>query len=149
MRSVSDVLQNKGGHVEYTTKDGKNIKVKYLTLKAMSQYENRLQNRAIKKLTEQKDAIPSDLMQDMLGKVMDNIASGHYAFGGEICQKSLQTIQGISDLISILCDVGNDEALDLLVGENDTFKMVLDEVVRKSISSKDDEVSEGTDSKNA
>lgn len=148
MRSVSDVLQDKGGHAEFQTKDGKTIKVKYLTLKAMSQYENRLQNRAIRKLTEQKDVISSDLLQDMLSKIMDNIAAGHYAFGGEICQKSLQTIQGISDLVSILCDVTNDEALDLLMKDGDAFRVVFDEVVRKSIGSKDDEVVEG-DSKNA
>lgn len=149
MRSVSDVLQDKGGHVEFQTKDGKKVVVKYLTLKAMSQYESRLQNRAIRKLTEQKDVLTGDLLQDMLGKLMDNIASGHYAFGGEICQKSLQTIQGISDLISILCDVSNDEALDLLMQDGDAFRVVFDEVVRKSIGSKDDEKVEGNDSKNA
>lgn len=148
MRSVSDVLQDKGGHVEFQTKDGKTIKMKYLTLKSMSQYENRLQNRSIRKLTEQRDVIPADTLTEMMGKVMDNIASGHFAFGGDICQKSLQTIQGISDLISILCDISADDALDLLVAEGDTFRLVFDQVVRKSIGSKDDEVV-GGDEKNA
>lgn len=149
MRSVSDVLHDKGGHVEFQTKDGKTIKVKYLTLKAMSQYENRLQNRAIRKLTEQKDVLSGELLQELLSKVMDNIASGHYAFGGEICQKSLQTIQGISDLVSILCDISNDDALDILMTDGDAFRIVFDDVVKKSIGSKDDPVADGGDEKNA
>lgn len=147
MRSVSDVLQNNGGHVEYTTKDGKKLKVKYLTLRAMSQYENCLQNRAIRKLTEQKGVISDDMLSDMMGKLMDNISSGHYAFGGPISQKSLQTLQGIGDLIGTLCDISPDEALDLLIQEGETFRLVFDDVVKKSIGSKDDVA--GEDSKNA
>jgi hypothetical protein len=147
VRSVSDVLQNVGGHVEFTTKDGKAIKVKYLTLKAMSEYENRLQNRAIRKLTEQRDVIPADIFSEMFSKLMDDIASGHYAFGGEICQKSLRTVDGVANLMSVLCGVSADEAIDLLVKEGDAFKTIFDEVVKKSIGSKDDEETAEVDEK--
>jgi len=139
LRTVSDVLHNAGGNVEYTTKDGKVIKIKYLTLKTMSVYENRLQNRAIKKFADQKDVIPSDIFKNMFGDLMDKIASGDYAFGGEICSKSLATVQGISDLVSCLCDISSDEALELLTNEGEAFRPLFDEVVRKSVSSKDDD----------
>jgi hypothetical protein len=147
MRTVSDVLQNHGGHVEFTTKEGKTVKVKYLTLKAMSEYENKLQNKAIRQLAQQKDAIPSDMYMKMFSELMDNVAVGHYAFGSELCSKSLTTIQGISSLISILCDVSEDEALELLTNNQDDFKLVFDEVVRKSIGSKDEEKEEDTEKK--
>lgn len=140
MRSVSDVLHNHGGNIEFTTKDGKVLKVQYLTLKGMSQYENKLQNRAIAKLSEQKDVLPKETFNQMFTDVLDKIASGFYAFGSEVCTKSLSTIHGVTDLVSILCDVSPDEALELLVSEGDSFKKLVDDVLRKSIGSKDDEV---------
>lgn len=105
----------------------------------MSEYENKLQNRAIRQLAQQKDSIPQDIYVKMFSDLMDNIAVGHYAFGSELCSKSLTTIQGITSLIGILCDVTEDEALELLTNNQDDFKIVFDEVVRKSIGSKDDE----------
>lgn len=139
MRSVSDVLQNKGGHAEYKTQDGRDIKIKYLTLKCMSEYENRLQNRAIAKLAAQKAVVPADIFKELFADLMKSIADGTYAFGGEVASKSLTTMQGIADLISVLTDLPPDEALDLLVTDGDGFKAVFDEVVRKSIGSHDDE----------
>lgn len=139
MRTVSDVLQNKGGHVEFTSKDGKTYKIQYLTLRIMSQYENKMQNKAIRKLCEQKDVIPADLFQQLFSKIMDDIASGHYAFGGDIVSKSLQTIGGIADLISLMVGITEDEAMDLLTREQDVFRPLFDEVIRKSIGSRDDE----------
>lgn len=138
MRSVSDVLQNKGGLTEFVTKDGKAVKIQYLTLKNMSEYENKLQNRAIAKLAEQRDVIPADIFSKMFSELMDKIASGDYAFGNEICSKSLATVNGIADLVGILCNVSPDDAIYLLTEEGDAFRPIFDEVVRKSISSKDD-----------
>lgn len=139
MRSVSDVLHNHGGNVEYTTSKGQVLKVKYLTLKGMSQYENKLQNRAIAKLSEQKDILPKETFNQMFTELLDKTASGFYAFGSEVCTKSLSTIHGVTDLISILCDVTADDALQLLVDEGDVFKKIIDDVLRKSIGSKDDD----------
>lgn len=132
-------MANHGGNVEYVTKTGKTLKIKYLTLKTMSLYENKLQNKAIRTLSEQRANIPDDLFNKMFSELMDKIASGHYAFGSDLCTKSLSTVQGIGDLISILCDIDCDEALDLLMAEGDSFKIVFDEVVKKSVTSKDDE----------
>jgi hypothetical protein len=142
MRSTSDVLHNHGGLTEYTTKDGKVLQIKYLTLKGMSEYENRLQNRAIKKLSEQKDNISKEIFNQMFSELLDKIASGSYAFGSEICTKSLPTVQGVCDVISILCDVPAETALDLIVAEGTPLQMLIQEILRKSIGSKDDEVAE-------
>jgi hypothetical protein len=51
----------------------------------------------------------------------------------------LATVQGISDLVSCLCDISSDEALELLTNEGEAFRPLFDEVVRKSVSSKDDD----------
>lgn len=139
MRTVSDVLGNSGGNFEFTTKAGKLLKIKFLNLKTMSSYEAKLQNKAIKLLSDQRKEIPEDIFSDMFSKTMDKIASGSYAFGGDICQKSLSTVSGIGDLISLLCDVTPDEAIELLMTEGDSFKIVFDEVVRRSISSPEDD----------
>lgn len=147
MRSVSDVLHNHGGTTEYTTKSGKQLKIKYLTLKGMSEYENALQNRAINKLAQQANIIPQATFDKMFSDLLDRIASGAYAFGSELCTKSLGTVNGVTDLVSIMCGISNDEALDLLISEGDHFRKIIDEVLRKSISSNDDDhnVVEGKD----
>jgi len=140
MRTLTDALHNHGGTTEYTTKDGKVLKVRFLDLRGMSEYECRLQNRAMKKLTEQKEHISKETFNEMFSQLLDKIATGHYAFGSELCAKSLPTVQGITDLVSIMCNVTTDDALDLLITEGDAFKMLIDNVLRKSIGSKDDEV---------
>lgn len=139
MRSVSDVLQNRGGTTEYVTRDGKSIPVQYLTLRHMSQYETRLQNRAIRTLSSQRDAMPEDVFSKMFADLMDRIAAGAYAFGGEVANRSLGTVQGVCDLVSILCGVSDEQAMELLVNEGEPFKVLFDEVVRKSVGSRDDE----------
>lgn len=147
MRSISDVLQNSGGKVVYNTKTGKQINLDYLTLKHMSEYENRLQNRSMKQLTEQRANMPSDIFAKLFSELMDKIASGNMAFGSEVCQKSLSTIQGVTDLISILTGLTPEESLELITTEGEAFKIIFDEVIRKSIGSKDDEVVDGEDVK--
>jgi len=147
MRTVSDVLQNEGGHVEYVARDGKTIAVRYLSLKAMSEYENRLQNRAIRKLAEQRGAIPNDTFDKLFGDLMDRIASGAYAFGSELCSRSLATVQGVADLTSILCGLEPEDALRLIVAEGEPFRRLFDEVVRKSIGSAEEGDGEGGEGK--
>lgn len=147
MRTVSDVLQNKGGSIEYTTKDGRKIKVKYLTLKNMSEYENRLQNKAIKQLCDQRDHLPPELFAEMFSKLMDKVSAGHYAFGGELCQKSLGSVTGVAELMSIMTDLSTDEVVDLIMTEGDALKPMFDEVLRRSISSHDDEEGVGEQKK--
>ena len=105
----------------------------------MSEFETRLQNRAVKTVTQQKDNMPPDLFREMLSAVLDKIASGDYAFGGMLCQKALGSLNGVADLVSILCDVTPDEALSLLAEEGAAFQVVFDDVIKKSISSPDDE----------
>lgn len=147
MRTVSDVLQDRGGHAEYVTRDGRTLSIRHLTLKGMSEYENRLQNRAIRKLAEQRGAIPDDTFDKLFGDLMDRVAAGAYAFGGEVCSRSLATVQGVADLTSILCGVDAEEALRLIVDEGEPFRRLFDEVVRKSIGSNDDEQGGGSEEK--
>jgi hypothetical protein len=103
----------------------------------MSKYENKLQNKAIAKLAEQKDVIPKDLFTQMFSDLMDKISTGTYAFGGDVCNKSLNTLSGISDLIGILCSVDSEEAMRLLIDEGESFKIAFDHIVSKSISDPD------------
>lgn len=138
MRSISDVLQKHGGGVDFTTASGKSLRIDYLTLKHMAQYEQRLQNRAVKTLADQKGVIPEGVWREMFTELMGNISKGQYAFGGEVCQASLTTITGVTDLMSILCGITPDEALELVATEGDAFRAVFDQVVRASVSSPDD-----------
>lgn len=139
MRSVSDCLHNTGSLTEYTCKNGKVLKIKYLDLKAMSEYENRLQNRAIKKLNEHKDIMDKAMFSDMFKELLDRISQGHYAFGNELCTATLKTIHGITDLMSILCDITPDEAAEFVMTEGEGLKQVFAHVLNKSYSSPDDE----------
>jgi hypothetical protein len=141
MRSISDVLHNTGSLTEYTCKNGNVLKIKYLDLKAMSEYENRLQNKAIKKLNEHKDIMDKAMFSDMFKELLDRISQGHYAFGNELCTATLKTIHGITDLLSILCSITPDEAADLILTEGEGLKQVFGHVLNKSYSSPDDEKS--------
>lgn len=108
----------------------------------MGQYESRLQNRAIKQLSEMRDIIKGDVFDKMFSELLDKITSGHYAFGSELCQKSLSTVNGISELVGILCDITPDEAIDILMVEGEAFRTVFDQVIKASITNKDDGVEE-------
>lgn len=142
MRTISDVLQNKGGLTEYTTKRNQVLKIEYLTLKNMSLYETRLQNRAIKQLVDQRSVIPEDMYKELFKDLLKNIQQGQYAFGSEICNQSLNTIQGVSDLFSVLSGITPDEAMQVITEEGETIKLLFDEIVSKSIGSPDDAPSE-------
>jgi hypothetical protein len=113
----------------------------------MSEYENKLQNRAIKTLTEQRNVLPPDLFKELFRELLDKIASGNYAFGGELCTASLNTITGIADLFSILCSVTPEDAMHIISEEGDALKMLFDEVVKKSVSSDDEESGFNTEKK--
>lgn len=138
MRSVSDVLQKSGGTVEYQTRDGRKVRISSLTLRHMSEYETRLQNKAIRTLAAQRGVLPDDVWKTMFTELMAGVSKGVYAFGGEVCQSSLGTIGGVVDLMSILCDVTPEEAMDLVANEGDGFRQVFDRVVRDSVSGPDD-----------
>ena len=134
------MLGNNGGNFEFTTREGRVITIKFLTLRTMGQYESRLQNRAIKQLSEMRDIIKGDVFDKMFSELLDKITSGHYAFGSELCQKSLSTVNGISELVGILCDITPDEAIDILMEEGEAFRTVFDQVIKASITNKDDGV---------
>jgi hypothetical protein len=133
------VLHNSGGLTEYTCKNGKVLKIKYLDLKAMSDYENKLQNKAIAKLNEHRASMDKQFFSDMFKELLDRISQGHYAFGGELCTATLKTIHGITDLLSILCNIPPEEAVDLIMSEGEGLKQVFAHVLNKSYSSPDDE----------
>lgn len=149
MKSISDVVQNHGGHFEYVTKEGKVLKIKYLTLKVMSQFESKLQNQAIKDLAAQKGVIPEKILTELFKDLMKDIQSGKFAFGGDVCSDNLSTPKGIASLLALLCDVSDDEALETLLGEGEKFKEVFNAVVRASMSNpeEDEENSVSTDEK--
>lgn len=133
------MLHNSGGLTEYTCKNGKVLKIKYLDLKAMSDYENKLQNKAIAKLNEHRASMDKQFFSDMFKELLDRISQGHYAFGGELCTATLKTIHGITDLLSILCNIPPEEAVDLIMSEGEGLKQVFAHVLNKSYSSPDDE----------
>ena len=68
------MLHNSGGLTEYTCKNGKVLKIKYLDLKAMSEYENRLQNKAVQKLNEHRNIMDKQFFSDMFKDLLDRIA---------------------------------------------------------------------------
>lgn len=113
----------------------------------MSEYEHRLQNKAIKALAAQKDTLSAELWSDMFSKLMDKITAGDYAFGGEIASKSLNTVNGVTELISILCSISQEDAMKLVLEEKEGFRTVFDSVIRQSVSSPDDGDESGTGEK--
>jgi hypothetical protein len=110
-----------------------------MDLKAMSTYESKLQNKAVKTLADMKNILDHETWNHMFSELMDKISAGHYAFGSELASKTLTTINGISDLVGILCDISPDDAIDVIIKEGESFKKVFDHVIKSSVSSPDDD----------
>lgn len=105
----------------------------------MSTYESKLQNKAVKTLADMKNILDHETWNHMFSELMDKISAGHYAFGSELASKTLTTINGISDLVGILCDISPDDAIDVIIKEGESFKKVFDHVIKSSVSSPDDD----------
>lgn len=139
MRSVSNVVHDNGGHTEYTCQDGRVLKIKYLTLAIMSKFEKSLENKAIKTITEMKKILDPEDFREVLNGVIEDINRGRFTFGGPVCTDALNTIQGVSTLMGLMCDISPEEAMQILMIEKDGFRNVFDMVVTESLHGNNDD----------
>lgn len=137
MKTLSDVVGSHGGAIEFTTKTGKKLKIQPLNLKLMSKFEKHLETKAIETCMKLKDLDPN-LFVSAFSQVSKDITTGMYAFGGEIATKSLQSSSGITKLVSLMCNVDDAEAAQIMLDEGDAFRDVLDLAVKQSMPESDE-----------
>jgi hypothetical protein len=143
MRTLSEALGSHGGAIEFVDKHNKKIFVSPLTLKLMSKYEKWLESKAIQNCMELKNLDPK-LFREAFSAVNNSIMKGEYAFGGEIAQESLQTPSGVGKLVSLMANVSEEEAMNLVTEEGDKFRLVLDLAIKQSMP-QNEENSEGNE----
>lgn len=141
MRTVSDVVGSHGGGIEYQSDSGVKITVMPLTLKIMSKYEKWLESKALATCMELKN-LDAKLFREAFKATSDNIVKGAYAFGNELCQESLNTPAGIGKLVSLMCSIDEETALDIVMNGGEAFRNVLDLAIKQSLPSRE-EGSEG------
>lgn len=137
MRTLSDVVGSHGGGIEYTSDSGLKVTVMPMNLKIMSRYEKWLESKALATCMELKN-LDAKLFREAFKATSDNIIKGAYAFGGELCQESLNTPNGIGKLVSLMCGISEEQALDIVINDGESFRNVLDLAIKQSLPQKEE-----------
>ena len=135
INTVSDVLGSSGEAMEWKSSSGKSYKLSLMNLKGQSKIERMIESDALNALSAHKELIGPEEYHKQLTKTLRDISQGKYSFGGELCQEALQTIKGVSALVSAIFNVDRDEALTLLTSEPEV-KEVISMVTERSFPKK-------------
>lgn len=138
MRTASEALGAHGGAIEFKRKNGAKIYVQPLTLKIMSKYEKWLESKAIGTVMALKE-VDAVLFREAFSSVSQDITKGMYAFGGEAAQESLSSPSGIAKLISLMVNVDEDVAIEIISQEGEAFKDVLNLAITQSLPDNENE----------
>jgi hypothetical protein len=137
IHTMSDVLGQSGEPLEWKDSDGKVYKLSLITLKAQSKIERMIESDSIEAIKSHRDLIGEEEYSRQMTRLLKDITQGKYIFGGELCQEALQTVRGISALVSVIFNVDRDEAISLLRNESDirdVIKMVTDRSFQKKVA---------------
>jgi hypothetical protein len=129
--TTSDVLGGSGAKIDWSDSKGNNYKVSLLTLEKQSAFERWLEREAVKSIKNVKDILTEIEYQAALSKVLDDISSGRYVFGGEDAQNSLTSFKGMCAMISVLFEVENEQAVQL-VKENTELPKLIENIILRS-----------------
>lgn len=110
LRTLADSI---GGGVEFTASNGKTYKIRRLTMADMANFEGWLEGRAYAVVQKLQGKVPAEVLGPIATQVATDIASGKYAFGGPACNAALAAMAGQVKLLSIFCDIPEEEAIQL------------------------------------
>jgi hypothetical protein len=142
INTMSDVLGQSGEQLEWKDQDGKSYKLSLITLKSQSKIERIIESDAIESVKAHRELIGEDEYGRQIAKLLRDITQGKFIFGGELCQESLQTVRGVSALVSVIFNVDRDEAIALLRNEpdvKDVIKMVTERSFQKKVKPAQDQ----------
>lgn len=128
--TTGDVLGGSGSKIEWVDSQGKTHQVSLLTLERQSAFERWLEREAVKAVKGVKDLLSDTEYQAALSRVLDDIASGRYVFGGEDAQNSLTSFKGMCAMISILFGMENDQAVELVKLNTELPKLIESVILR-------------------
>lgn len=117
INTVSDVIGTHGAPPEWTDSQGKKYQLSLINLKAQSKIERMIEHDAIEALKAHKDLIGEEEYALQLSRLLRDITQGRFNFGGEYCQDALETIKGVSAMVSAIFNVDRDEAMRLITTE--------------------------------
>lgn len=100
MASLADLLNS----ITEFTHDGITYKLRQPTLLECGQYQRWLESEARASAAAATE-LPEEDRRNLLRDVNADIAAKLYAWGGEVCVKSLRTPDGIAKLMSIVCGI--------------------------------------------
>lgn len=129
--TTSDVLGGSGAKIDWSDSKGNNYQVSLLTLEKQSAFERWLEREAVKSIKNVKDILTEIEYQAALSRVLDDISSGRYVFGGEDAQNSLTSFKGMCAMISVLFGVENEQAVQL-VKENTELPKLIENIILRS-----------------
>jgi hypothetical protein len=124
INTVSDVIGTHGAPPEWTDSQGKKYQLSLINLKAQSKIERMIEHDAIEALKAHKDLIGEEEYALQLSRLLRDITQGRFNFGGEYCQDALETIKGVSAMVSAIFNVDRDEAMRLITTEPEVKDVV-------------------------
>lgn len=87
-----------GSEIEF---EGKTWRMAPFTYEIQALYSAWLKKRAVMGVKEQRAYLSDEEYNAKMDKVDQNIAAGVYGFGGEVCVKSSQSMDGLKELLYI------------------------------------------------
>lgn len=132
MRTISETIGNQAQGLIFEASDGHKHKVAPLNLKLMGRFEKWLESRALKSIVDHRETLGNSF-QDAISAVSSDIISGRYAFGGNDCQRALQSIPGMVSLVSLMLGVDEIRAKHLVENESEALKVVMDQMIKESM----------------
>jgi hypothetical protein len=135
INTVSDVLGQYGEPLVWKDSNGKAYTLSLINLKAQSKIERMIESDSIESIKSHRELIGEEEYGRQLARILRDITQGKYNFGGELCQNSLETIKGVSALVSVIFNVSRDEAIELITNEPET-KNVIEMVTERSYPKK-------------
>jgi len=135
INTVSDVIGTHGAPMEWTDSQGKKYQLSLINLKAQSKIERIIEGDAIEALKAHKDLISEDDYRFQFSRLLRDITQGRFNFGGEYFQNAIETIKGVSAMVSVVFNVDRDEAMQLITAEPEV-KEVLSMITERSYPKK-------------
>lgn len=135
VNTVSDVIGTHGASPEWTDSEGKKYQLSLINLKAQSRIERLIESDAIETLKAHRDSIGEDEYKFQFSRLLRDITQGRYNFGGEYFQSAIETIKGVSAMVSVVFNVDREEAMRLITAEPEV-KEVLSMITERSYPKK-------------
>lgn len=130
LRTAGDAV---AGGMEFRASNGKVYTIRRVTVGDIAKIEGWLEGRAYESVRKMQGVVPNPVLVELAQNVANQVSSGKYAFGGEACNQAMNTIAGGVKLASIMCDISEDEAIQILTSDTAGFMSALNAVMGRSM----------------